>query len=148
MRRLRSYPPIEERFWAKVDKQPDGCWLWQGAITDRGYGCFRNREGKYRGAHRFSYEEHVGPIPDGLVLDHLCRVRNCVNPDHLEPVTAKTNSQRGLGGRNNAVKTHCPAGHPYTPENTYIAIPKKTGLPLRRCKTCHNARYYRLRDAS
>jgi hypothetical protein len=87
-------------------------------------------------AHRWSYEYHVGPIPDGLQLDHLCRVRRCVNPWHLEPVTNRVNSQRGKAGAVNAArqeaKEFCPYGHPYSPENTYQR-PDRNGRDCRRC---------------
>ena len=81
-------------------------------------------------AHRVAYELQVGPIPVGLQLDHLCRVRSCVNPAHLEPVTSAENTRRGL----RAMKTHCPQGHPYAGENLLI---RPTGQ--RRCRTCHLA---------
>lgn len=85
-------PTVEERFWAKVDKT-DTCWLWTGAISDTGYGAFRAEV--LTSAHRYSYELNVGPIPDGLVLDHLCRNRACCNPEHLEAVTQRVNTYRG-----------------------------------------------------
>ncbi len=80
--------PVWERFWAKVEFT-DTCWLWTGALDKGGYGFFQNKR-----AHRMSYEWAKGPIPAGLQLDHLCFVRNCVYPDHLEPVTAKENTRR------------------------------------------------------
>jgi hypothetical protein len=67
-----------------------------------------------------AYEWLVGPIPDGFQIDHLCRVRNCVAPDHLEAVTQQENLRRGEAGANNKIKTHCPHGHEYTPENTLV----------------------------
>jgi hypothetical protein len=106
--------PPEERFWAKVEKT-ETCWLWRAALRGGGYGTWNNN-----GAHRVAYELLVGPIPEGLHLDHLCRVRNCVNPAHLEPVTVGENLRRGVGASaKNAVKTHCPNGHAYSEENTY-----------------------------
>ena len=73
----------EARFWTKVNKSSGSCWLWVGGISRYGYGEFWHNGGNYR-AHRFSYELLVGPIPEGLQIDHLCRVRNCVNPARLE----------------------------------------------------------------
>lgn len=80
------------RFWAKVAITPS-CWLWQGWADRDGYGAL-DVGGRFTRAHRFAYEELVGPIPDGLTIDHLCRVRNCVNPDHMEPVTLAENTRR------------------------------------------------------
>ena len=82
-----------DHFWAKVDKT-DTCWLWTSTLNWDGYGQIR-MQGKMRIAHRLSYETLVGPIPGGLELDHLCKVRNCVRPDHLEPVTHAENVARG-----------------------------------------------------
>lgn len=85
---------LEARLWSKVDKTgPGGCWLWIGTINGAGYGTFR-LNGETIGAHRAVYEHVVGPIPAGLHIDHLCRVRNCVNPEHLEPVTPSENIRR------------------------------------------------------
>ena len=84
-----------ERFEVKVDRQPGGCWLWTGATTDKGYGVFW--DGKLGRAHRWAYTHWRGPIPEGLTLDHLCQVKACVNPDHLEPVTALENYRRARG---------------------------------------------------
>jgi hypothetical protein len=152
-------PTLLARFWAKVDKdgptpehRPDlaACWLWTAARQrkDRdSYGVIGvTAGGRYRMhlAHRVSYELHVGTIPQGLQLDHLCRVRRCVNPEHLEPVTNRENSLRGLKGR---MVTHCPQGHEYTDANTYWA---KVGT--RSCRTCNRerqrARYWSSRAAA
>jgi hypothetical protein len=82
------------RFWAKVEKT-DGCWFWRARIIATGYGSF-SLDGRKVMAHRFAYELLVGPIPEDLELDHLCRVRHCVNPAHLEPVTHRENILRGM----------------------------------------------------
>lgn len=100
-----------ERFWLKVNRT-GGCWLWTAAVSTGGYGRV-HWDGKLRQAHRVAYELEVGPIPEGLELDHLCRVRRCVRPDHLEPVSGKVNKLRGVSpSADHARKTHCDAGHP------------------------------------
>lgn len=76
-----------------------GCWHWQGAIGSHGYGQFLGPDGVVGLAHRISYELHIGPVPEGLQLDHLCRVRPCVNPAHLEPVTCAENLRRARAAR-------------------------------------------------
>lgn len=105
-----------QRFWPKVDKAgPNGCWVWM-ASKAAGYGKFRvgsQLDGTRRlvESHRWSYEALVGPIPEGLDLDHLCRNTACVNPDHLEPVTRQVNCHRGVGPlADNARKTPLPCG--------------------------------------
>lgn len=132
-----------ERFWSKVTKT-DTCWLWT-AYLRRGYGKIKISNRTVL-AHRFAYEMLVGPIPDGLQLDHLCRVRNCVNPAHLEPVTSRENTLRGATpAALNAAKTHCKNGHEYTPENTYLIKPTKTQPNgARACRTCRRAAHSRL----
>jgi hypothetical protein len=123
-----------DRFWALVIKG-DGCWLGDGYVNDKGYGRFGTAKGKTVQAHRFAYEQTVGPIPEGAQLDHLCRNRRCVNPTHLEPVTNRTNILRGVGfAAENAEKTACVNGHPFTDENTVV---DRRGW--RRCLICKKA---------
>jgi hypothetical protein len=123
-------PRREGRFWAKVEKT-DSCWLWRAASDTKGYGRFYDGH-SIAAAHRVSYELLVGPIPDGLCIDHLCRVPACVNPSHLEPVTNRENVLRGTGfAARLARKTHCKHGHEFTPENT--GSHRGHG---RRCRTC------------
>lgn len=98
-----------------------GCWLWVGPLTKKGYG-----------RHRLSYQAFKGEIPIGMQLDHKCRVRCCVNPDHLEPVTLVENVKRGQSGSFHRNKTECPAGHPYDESNTGKANGE------RYCKECRN----------
>lgn len=122
-------PRLPERFWAKVHVDADGCWLWTGGKNSHGYGIIQvSRQVGAYGAHRYAYEALVGPI--SYELDHLCRVRLCVNPDHLEDVTHQVNSARGFSF--NKAKTHCPKGHEYEGWNLVI---KKDGC--RRCRACH-----------
>ncbi len=131
------YPrtPVQERFDSKIFKSGNGCWIWLGNKNYKGYGLFSNG-GHLVSAHRFAYENAKGKIPDGFILDHLCRNRSCVNPEHLEIVTNQENCQRGNTGQQNANKTHCPKGHPYTVKNTYI-YHMKDGRALRSCRICH-----------
>ena len=114
-------PKAAERFWAKVDlSAPGGCWVWTAGKTSRGYGSFK-LAARQVPAHRVAYESLVGPVPPGRELDHLCRVRACVNPAHMEPVTHRENVLRGAGlAALHATKTKCPEGHPYDEANTYV----------------------------
>lgn len=114
------------------------CWLWMGALTPDGYPSMATGDSPTASAHRWSYRHHVGPIPDGLELDHLCVVARCVNPWHLDPVTHEENVRRV-----NARKTHCPQGHPYDEANTRW---QRNGTG-RVCKTCQ-AEHDRRRRAS
>ena len=119
---------IENRILSNVVKTKDcwiwHCWIWQGYKRD-GYGQIVVNN-KQEQAHRIVYQLLCGKIPKGLVLDHLCRDRLCVNPDHLEPVTNKENIMRGIGlTAKNAKKTNCPKGHAYTKENTRISKGKR-----------------------
>lgn len=137
----------QERFWAKVDKngpvpeyKPElgPCWIWQGAPKREGYGEF-HFEGRKQYAHRLSYQWSVRPIPDGLHIDHLCRVRICVNPAHLEPVTTLENTMRGDGprltGERGRTLPKCKHGHEFTEENT-LWSQRANGRWRRQCKQC------------
>lgn len=115
----------EERFFDKVELSNNSCWLWIAGKTPDGYGKFLSYL-----AHRWLFERLHGPIPTGLQLDHLCRVRNCVNPDHLEIVTPRENIARGISGN----KTHCINGHPYNSANTYTYY--RNGNKHRYCRIC------------
>lgn len=140
-------PPVETRFWAKVRKT-DTCWIWTGKAHASGYSRIATPQGVMY-AHRFSYLLHVSPIPEGLVLDHLCRTPLCVRPDHLEVVTVRENTLRGVGCfAENARKTHCPAGHLLEGMNLYVVV-CKDGRTHRRCRPCNTARAreYRQRKA-
>lgn len=121
-------------FLARVEKT-DSCWLWKGTLSDNGYGVFYADEKLYK-AHRVAYEFAGRVIPEGLQIDHLCRVRNCVNPDHLEAVTCRENIMRGAGvAAKHAKVTHCPSGHPYSEENVRMY------RGSRYCRACHSQRY-------
>lgn len=133
----------EDSVWLRVDKG-DGCWEWRGAMFSNGYGRFDRRgPRKICMAHRLVYEYVKGPIPEGLDLDHLCRNRACVNPDHLEPVTRQVNLMRGetLSGAN-ARKTHCKNGHAFTPDNLSPEFPGR-----RVCLICRTANRKRTNKA-
>ena len=119
-----------------------GCWLWTYGCTNDGYGALYV-DGKQTYAHRFSYELHRGHIPAGLTIDHLCRVRCCVNPEHLEVVTNKENVLRGESPlANNARKTHCNNGHLFSEDNIYRT---RLGKNCRLC-TIHLMKLYRARN--
>jgi hypothetical protein len=124
-----SVQQLQDRFWPKVD-QTDSCWVWQGSYTNQGYGTIRTNR-KANLAHRLAYIWCVGPIPDGLTIDHLCRNRGCVRPDHLEPVTAAENVQRGAKSR---WSPKCPHGHLRSDHEVTSRSGKK------RCKTCERER--------
>lgn len=87
-------PSLADRIAGRHVVDDRGCWIWQGAMGLNGYGVVQNSKRRLF-AHRVAYEVHVGPIPNGLVIDHLCRVTRCVNPTHLEPVIQRTNARRG-----------------------------------------------------
>jgi hypothetical protein len=129
--RSRVGRPVIERLLAKVVIDDTGCWTFAGARNADGYGILQVA-GRARNAFRVAYELLVGPVPDGLVLDHLCRNRACVNPDHLEPVTTRENLLRGdTFVARNAAKTHCSHGHPFDEVNT-----SRDQRGNRECRTC------------
>lgn len=140
-----------QRFLDKIEyaeHSDDDCWYWSSAVNKFGYGAFW-LDGKTVRAHRYSYEMIKGKIPDGLQLDHLCRNRLCVNPEHLEVVSLTENIKRGLTGKINhhsSKKTHCPKGHEYTEDNI-----KRIKNNNRNCLTCHrewNKEYMRKKRGS
>jgi HNH endonuclease len=150
-RSRRQFP----RFWSKVDLHGpimpgmgSRCWQWMRAVDKDGYGWFwYSMEEGARHAHRVAYELLIGPIPDGLTIDHLCRNVRCVNPIHMEPVTNAVNIQRGisgiLAGQRMAAKQFCPHGHAYDEANTYVN--PITGK--RACRACHKELARRRRAA-
>lgn len=124
---------IEQRFWSKVDGgDVTTCWLWTASKDRKGYGRFGITAKLTRFAHRWAYEQLIIEVPDGLVLDHLCRNTSCVNPWHLQPVTIAVNVRRGRQWESE--KTHCPAGHLYDDGNTYRAP-----AGHRECRICRRA---------
>lgn len=142
--RYQMTGPQLRRFLYRIDRNGptpeyapdlDGCWLWTAAKTSAGYGETWNGSVIY--AHRAAYEHWVEEIGVGMTIDHLCRVRHCVNPSHLEAVSQRTNILRSSGSSAlNAAKTHCPQGHPYDETNTYIT--PSTGS--RQCRSCWKTR--------
>lgn len=141
--------PSIERFWSRVDRSappPAGhpemgsCWLWTLGTDGQGYGC-ATVDGRQDRAHRHAYRLAIGPIPDGLVIDHLCRVTLCLRPDHLEAVTRAENVRRGVPS--NSKKSHCPAGHAYAVHG--YTIP--TRPRARYCQECNRLRSAVRRDA-
>lgn len=134
---VRIKEKIKDRFWKSVSIGED-CWNWNGTVTPFGYGSFSflNRS---RPAHRISYIFKYGKIPNGLVLDHLCRNPGCVNPDHLEPVTHFENAYRGIPGLRRAVQI-CERGHRYTSENTKWKVENVKWKRGRECRICRHIR--------
>lgn len=121
------------------------CWVWIGSLAPKGYARFRDDLGRKVSVHRFSWQYKNGPVPDGLVLDHLCRNRCCCNPDHLEAVTNAENIRRGdVNWRKHL--THCKWGHEFTPENTRYL--QRHGHTERRCRTCSRGRKYPKKGAA
>ncbi len=143
-------PSARERFDAKWKADDaSGCWLWTAAIDIGGYGSFSPTRVCTARAHRYAWELHNGPIPEGMLLDHVCRVRRCVNPAHLRLATHRQNSIENSESipAMNAQKTACDHGHPFTPENTYLWHGRRNGLPrlVRKCRACEAAKDRRRR---
>lgn len=129
-----STEAVLERLLAKVEYTPGGCWVWTGSRDPNGYGQIAV-DGRPRKAHRVAYAALVGPIPDGLQLDHLCRVRACVNPDHLEPVTLRENVARGTGKAAVVLRTgRCQRGHDMSPGSPNAHVCPDGGRYCRACK--------------
>ncbi len=128
--------PVELRIWPRIKPDPSGCWLWTGSTNGRGYACIMSGAANESTiVHRWVYEQLIGPIPEGLQIDHLCRVHNCVNPTHLEPVTGQENNARGFSpSALNARKTHCLNGHLLDGDNLYL------WEGTRLCKACQAQR--------
>lgn len=124
---------FEKRFMSKIKVTESGCWEWQRGKSGNGYGMLKILNVNWM-AHRYSYTQLVGEIPENHDLDHLCRNRACTNPAHLEPVTRSVNLNRGVKKTLTPLKTHCIHGHEYTPENTY------TNGNSRTCRTCQAER--------
>lgn len=126
-----AYTKLPRRWLAKIRFAQSGCWEWLGPLSEDGYAMLKHTQG-----HRKIYELLIGPIPGGLTLDHLCRVRSCINPGHLEPVTVRENNLRGVGpSAVNAGKTECVNGHPFNASNTYVYV-GRSGSPERACIEC------------
>lgn len=129
--------PNRTQFWDRLVPSGD-CWIYVGAMARGGYGRVKVGGSEYR-AHRYAWLTLRGEIPDGLDLDHLCRNRACVNPDHLDPVPSAVNKSRGLMGSGNcttAVQTHCKRDHEFTPDNTYMWRGRRK---CRACQRIYNA---------
>jgi hypothetical protein len=137
---MRTNKPLQERFLEKIDLDDEtGCWLWTRYIDRSGYGRFHRPTGSPL-AHRYAYEEFAGngPVPEGMHLDHLCGVRHCVNPEHLEVVTPLENFRRGNSfAAINLRKTHCDKGHALAGDNVKTV---RTVRVERVCLTCERAR--------
>lgn len=135
-------PEHARLFEAKVERVTEsGCWIWMASTTSGGYGLVTHRH-KTRLAHRVAYDHWRGPIPAGLTLDHVCRVRSCVNPWHLQPVTMRENTHRSMAApaTRNALKTHCLNGHALEAPNL---DPYHLARGERRCVICAKARWRR-----
>lgn len=137
----------EQRFWRKVKIVENGCWEWQAGKHKFGYGMF-GLETKVPHqypivtAHTYVYKKYVGPIPEGLELDHLCRNPSCVNPLHLEPVTPHENKRRGVSPiMLNFNKTHCIRGHELSGANVYVN-PNTNGRYCRACRKIREGKAY------
>lgn len=139
----QDYPPaLIARFWMKVKPDSSGCWEWT-ASKRNGYGQFGASARHIEPAHRVAYELLIGPIPNGLVIDHLCRNTACCNPEHMEPVTNVENVMRGEGfAPGNAAKETCIRGHLLSGPNVYIH-PTRGSRQCRICRKVYQREYKR-----
>lgn len=145
MKRYRGKTAVE-RLHESYAVDVNGCWVWQRPLNWAGYGQMAF-DGQRHTAHRAAYLLLVGPVPDGMDLDHLCRNRACVNPDHMEPVTRSENLRRGESGGWRRQLTACPKGHPYDETNTYHRR-DRLGRECRECQRISRlAYYYRQKEA-
>lgn len=131
--------PLKRFFDQCIPEPNSGCWIWTGNIAVKsGYSRLMLKGRRLVYGHRFSYETFVGPIPKDLVVDHICRTRCCVNPEHLRVVTNKDNILCGIGFAGlNAQKRTCPKGHEYSGDNIGYCI-HRDGSVSRRCRTCRS----------
>ena len=136
---------LPSRFWSKVEVSPEGCWLWTAALSTGGYAKFA-WDGKSQYGHRVAYERFVGPLVEGLEIDHLCRNRRCVNPQHLDQVTGAENQRRSpvSPAGINARKQSCKCGREYTPHPTTPG--RRICIPCRRAGAL--ASFYRRKAAT
>lgn len=127
---------LPARMASKVTIDTNGCWIWAGAVQSRGYACL-GVGGRVQLGHRVAYESLIGPIAPGMTIDHLCRVKRCLNPGHMEVVSRGDNTLRYYASRDS-----CKRGHRYTEANTYV-----TSRGTRECRTCR-AEQVRKRNAA
>lgn len=143
-RRWNTHDPhdIETRFWDKCLIQEGGCWEWQGYRNPGGYGQFYSERKKLMLTHRWAYQRFVGPLVEGLEIDHLCRNTICCNPEHLEQVTREVNAGRTTGFKVTHYamgdRTHCKWGHEMTAENSYKRPDRVNSYACRKCMVIYN----------
>lgn len=137
---MYSVDALPERLRIRTVVNDDGCWNWTGKATTKGYGMVkRERSRSSVMVYRLAYELLVAPIPQGMVIDHLCRNPRCLNPAHLEPVSQKVNVHRGNSAVvEQASRTQCPQGHPLSGDNLYIQL--RRGIQHRSCLACRHER--------
>jgi hypothetical protein len=143
-RRRRTRAQIVDLLAASFEVSEDGCWLWTRPLTNEGYARlnWKHQDGpNVPGGHRVVLAAIGQPVPMGMVVDHACRNRACINPDHLDVVVQRENVMRSpiAIGALNAAKTHCAQGHHYSADNTYVWRSTKRSTTVRICKTCQRA---------
>lgn len=134
-------PNTVESILSKVKIDSNECWIWPLSLSHNGYGLVKF-DGKMQQVHRLVYKLLVGPIPDDLTCDHLCRVRNCCNPAHIDIITRVENTRRGNVGKWRGLLTHCKRGHEYSQENTYT---DRNGYRV--CNECRRISHRRRRQS-